>query len=1111
MDSMFGLSMNIIMWVLLGVLGIALSAVGYVIVRSRVMFIMGVRNMPRRVAQTTLIIIGLMLSTLIIAAAFTTGDTVNYSLSATSYGLLGHTDEWVVLAAEQDGPPRDIESSISQETTDGLRAALSQASISEIDGVLPVLRGDVPVINPRSRQSEPVVNIAGLDTASLDGFPDIVSIDSGEVLDVGALAANEVYMNESAADDLATEVGDRIQVFVQNERHEFIVVDIVTDTILSGVGDFGDKAGLVTRLDTLQALFQRPGEVSFILISNKGGIRGGLELTDDVLAGVRPVLATADLDGEALSIYDVKRDLVESSELAGNIMTTFFLIFGLFSIAAGMLLIVMIFVMLAAERKPELGMARAVGTKRSHLMQMFMSEGMAYNMLAAMVGVGLGVLVAVGIANIMGRIFGDFFTITPHVTARSLIVSYSLGVVLTFVTVTFASWRTSNLNIVAAIRDLPETEAPNPEAGTLRGYLRGLLNAAVVVLTMPIGPLVLMLHGHTFGFPKREREYGEQIPLWPFIVLPLAPFYLVALLIVTLTRDRKPEGMPIWLVLSGVVLPPVGLVLVALQDRGRPIAWSAGFATLGVIFGGLLIQVGLASDTTFPFALGSSLAGFGLAAVLVFFGLRDRPVFTATGVILVVFWGLIAGGRLEPIFGELEGGIEMFFLSGIVMVTASTFVTVYNIDIVLAVLSRVGGLFGPILPAMKTAVAYPLASRFRTGMMMAMISLVIFALTMMSTMNLNFDRLFLNDSARGGWDIIVEENPNNPIDDLAAALEAEDSTAAESFRAVGRIDIAREPRVRQMNIGVEEFDEYPVVGADIGFVEGGDVPLSARAVGYESDAEVWQALAVRSDVAVVDRFAVESGGFDIGDHAHFGISGIDPEADVFDGVRLQVRDEITGLSRQVEVIGVIELGASASFFGIFISSNAFLATFGEPFVSIHVVALDDPGDSQTIAREIEATLLTGGVQAESLKKLIDDDQALGRNFFLLMQGFMGLGLFVGIAAVGVIAFRTVVERRQQIGMLRALGYKRSTVALSFMMESSFVTLLGIGSGVGLAIWLSYFLLTSDEFPTSDAGYAIPWLQIGIFSGLTFLASLVMTYIPSRQAASVPIADALRYE
>ena len=111
--------------------------------------------------------------------------------------------------------------------------------------------------------------------------------------------------------------------------------------------------------------------------------------------------------------------------------------------------------------------------------------------------------------------------------------------------------------------------------------------------------------------------------------------------------------------------------------------------------------------------------------------------------------------------------------------------------------------------------------------------------------------------------------------------------------------------------------------------------------------------------------------------------------------------------------------------------------------------------------------------------------------------------------MGVIAFRTVVERRQQIGMLRAIGYQRNMVALSFIIESSFVTLLGIGSGVAMAIWLSYFLLTSNEFPVVD--YVVPWGQIAFISGLAFFASLVMTYIPSRQAAGVPIAEALRYE
>ena len=85
-------------------------------------------------------------------------------------------------------------------------------------------------------------------------------------------------------------------------------------------------------------------------------------------------------------------------------------------------------------------------------------------------------------------------------------------------------------------------------------------------------------------------------------------------------------------------------------------------------------------------------------------------------------------------------------------------------------LALVAGRLGRILPAVKTAIAYPLASKFRTGMTMAMISLVIFALTTMSAMNFNFDRVFLSDKARGGWDVEVVENPNNPIGDLRQAL-----------------------------------------------------------------------------------------------------------------------------------------------------------------------------------------------------------------------------------------------------------------------------------------------------------------------------------------------------
>src|SRR5207244_3511009 len=109
-----------------------------------------------------------------------------------------------------------------------------------------------------------------------------------------------------------------------------------------------------------------------------------------------------------VKVQTTKQDSVEQAEAAGNLFTTFFLVLGLFSIAAGIMLIFMIFVMLAAERKTEMGMARAIGTKRVNLVQSFVSEGMAYNLMAGAVGAALGVGAAfVIVVGGAATVFGD--------------------------------------------------------------------------------------------------------------------------------------------------------------------------------------------------------------------------------------------------------------------------------------------------------------------------------------------------------------------------------------------------------------------------------------------------------------------------------------------------------------------------------------------------------------------------------------------------------------------------------------------------------------------------------------------------------------------------------
>ena len=81
-----------------------------------------------------------------------------------------------------------------------------------------------------------------------------------------------------------------------------------------------------------------------------------------------------------------------------------FTTFGSFSIAAGILLIFLIFVMLSAERRTRARHRARVGTRREHLVQMFVFEGLAYDLGAAAVGAALGVAVAFAMVLVWRRV-----------------------------------------------------------------------------------------------------------------------------------------------------------------------------------------------------------------------------------------------------------------------------------------------------------------------------------------------------------------------------------------------------------------------------------------------------------------------------------------------------------------------------------------------------------------------------------------------------------------------------------------------------------------------------------------------------------------------------------
>ena len=163
------------------------------------------------------------------------------------------------------------------------------------------------------------------------------------------------------------------------------------------------------------------------------------------------------------------------------------------------------------------------------------------------------------------------------------------------------------------------------------------------------------------------------------------------------------------------------------------------------------------------------------------------------------------------------------------------------------------------------------------------------------------------------------------------------------------------------------------------------------------------------------------------------------------------------------------------------------------------------------AQALERSMLSSGLNAAPLSELFAAGQAILRGILGLFQGFLALGLVVGIAGLGVISSRTVVERRQQIGVLRAIGYPSGTVALLFVLEANFIALTGIllGGVTGLilgdmTIGQAYDLATQLSFPT-------PWLTIAGMLAAAWFFSLLTTILPAWQASRIYPAEALRYE
>jgi hypothetical protein len=216
MTELFGIPMGDILVVMLIAFVVVLGIVAVFAIRSRIFLRLALRSASRRLGRTALIVAGLMLGTTIITAAFSTGDTMSYTIRSEVVDALGNIDEVVSRQGAELGATIFVDNVGDVEYFDESLFEFVDEAASEsedIDGLTPAIIEIVGVQDLTSAQTEPRVTIFAADPARMAGFGDIRDSDSGEVLTLADLAPGEIYLNAEGADELRASTGDEVAIF----------------------------------------------------------------------------------------------------------------------------------------------------------------------------------------------------------------------------------------------------------------------------------------------------------------------------------------------------------------------------------------------------------------------------------------------------------------------------------------------------------------------------------------------------------------------------------------------------------------------------------------------------------------------------------------------------------------------------------------------------------------------------------------------------------------------------------------------------------------------------------------------------------------------------------
>jgi putative ABC transport system permease protein len=964
--------------------GISLALAG----THRLAFRIALRNIRRGRARTILLLLGLLVGTTIIAGSLVVGSTVQALDVHYTYLGGGYVDE-AVYALSPAGGYAPIPYSTY---TAFANAAQSQPDIT---GIAPMIVATTQAYDRTTGIPETNLDLLASNSnqsAALGSFLTTTGATSA------GPSSGEMFLDVQAAQALNASVGDTVVLYGSGPLVTTVTA-IVQENVRAAYLTAGLNPGNVfVDLATGQALENLTGHINFIAVTNAGSQSDGIGLSDTVSGSLNATLATLP-PTPGLAVHESLKDGISAAESSGASIETIFLVLGLFSIVAGAMLIVGIFVMLAEERKGEMGMLRAVGMRRRELVFVYYFEGLVYAVGSALAGTFLGVLAGYFLTYTFSQLFqsgglsSTAILQSFTVTSDDLVISYVAGFLLTVVTVAVASSRVSRLNIVQAIRDLP-SPPPAVRLYTILGYI----GAGLTV----VGAIVLI--------PNAQGTSDISIP---------------------------------------------------------------------ILGGGLMI-------------LGLGLVGSRFV--------RNRIAFSAVGVAMLLWAGAEPIHRLALGLSH-TGGIFIVFVEGILMVGGALLLYIFNSGTVIGALLRVAGRGSRGAPVARVGLSYPGRRPGRTAVNLTIFALVTFTMVAIAcfgaTVQANLNNTIQTET--GGYSFFGFST--QPIPNIAGEV-ANNATLAREFGTVvpllsGTVVVGingSAPNPYTDSLFAAPGNE----SSGSSFYSTSQFPFTSTWGGL-SALQVLNELATNRSVAIVDQNYAPATSSVQG-----GPSSPHPSVDV--GGTIQLHPPGSPVTLSVRVIGVL---AQAIVPGVWINPGAATALGYTNATSFFLTVR--PGISTTLAaQDAKRAFFPEGLVLFDLSQILQSSIAGTEGIIGLLEIFVGLGLGVGIAAMGILALRAVVERRREIGMLRAMGFTQGDILKTFVLEYSFVTLLGLGIGTALGIWIVYDLSLSPSAAASGVSFfAVPVLNIALILVVAYGLAMLAIAAPSVRASRIPPAEAVR--